>query len=65
METLRVIPMGLGLILGMLGILPALPALAGKPPSGWKQLAVISVSAFVGVIGMSAGMAHLMLDGTI
>jgi hypothetical protein len=65
LATLMIIPMEFGLMLGMIGMLPAAPAMAGKPPSNRGQLALISCAVIIGAVGMSAGLAHLMLGTTI
>ena len=65
LATLMLIPMEVGLALGMLGVLPALSALAGKPPTSRGQLAFISCAFIAGAIGMAAGMTHLMLNTAI
>lgn len=65
LETLMIIPVHVGVLLGMIGILPALPALAGKSPSNHWQLAAISASVVIGAIGMMAGMAHMMVGSAI
>lgn len=64
-QTLMIIPAELGILLGIAGILPALPALAGKSPTGWGRVSFIAASAIVGAIGISASMAHLTLSSPI
>lgn len=65
LEVLMIIPVHVGFVLGMVGILPALPALAGKTTSNHWQLAAISVSVVIGAIGMMAGIAHMMVGSAI
>lgn len=62
LTTLMLIPMEIGLVIGLLGIIPAtMPVLTGKPPSGWGQTWFMAGSGIVGAVGMSAGMAHLII----
>ena len=69
METLIAalssIPIRLGFLLGVLCIIPALPAMLGKPPSGWKQTSVVYISVVVVAIGMAAGMTQVMSNGAL
>ncbi|GAB0154563.1 hypothetical protein MnBA_39630 [Marinobacterium sp. BA1] len=63
--TLMLIPRDIGLVLGLLGIIPAMmPVLTNKPPSGWGQTWFMAGSGIVGAICMAAGMAHIIIGST-
>jgi len=65
LETLLIIPMEVGLVLGILGIIPAIRSVIGNPPASLKHNFLIVGSGLIGAVGMGAGMSHIILNSAL